>query len=116
MNRQRSKTKKLIKDIAVAILEEVEVEISVSKRKRLWERKWIQRRNELGATNSLLKEIELEDPREYYATFRMSQECFNFLLMKVQSQIQRNDTHLRSAVRQKPNYRLLYTFLLLDVV
>ena len=101
MNRQCSKTKTLIKDIAIATLEEVEVEISVSKRKRLWERKWIKRRNELGATNSLLKEIELEDPREYYATFRMSQECFNFLLMKVQSQIQRNDTHLRSAVPAK---------------
>ena len=90
MNRQRSKTKKLIKDIAIAILE-VKVEINVSKRKRLWERKWIKRRNELGATNSLLKGIKLEDPREYYATFRMSQECFNFLLMKVQSQIQRNE-------------------------
>ena len=50
----------------MVILQEVEEEISVMKKKKLWIRKWIQRRDELGATNSLLREIALEDPKFAY--------------------------------------------------
>lgn len=82
----------------MAILEEVDEEIGVISKKKLWVRKWIGRRDQLGATNCLLKEIALEDPKEYFGTLRMSESCVNFLLMKIHSQIQRKDTLLRSAI------------------
>jgi len=67
------------------ILEEVEEELENSK--PMWIRKWIKRRDSFRATNDLLKELEFEDPKEYYATLRMTESCFNFLLKKVQPQI-----------------------------
>ncbi|KAK9703000.1 hypothetical protein QE152_g29592 [Popillia japonica] len=115
-NLQRNKVNKLIKLIVTAILEEVDEEICVINKKKLWVRKWIDRRDKLGATNCLLKELALEDPKEYFRrdklgatncllkelaledpkeyfdTLRMSESCVNFLLMKIHSQIQRKDT------------------------
>ena len=91
MNRlQRNRVNKLIKLIVMAILEEVDEEICLIKKKKLWVRKWIDRRDKLGATNCLLKELALEDPKEYFDSLRMSDSCVNFLLTKIHSQIQRN--------------------------
>lgn len=86
--------------ISTAILEEVEEELNKNS-KRMWIRECIKRRDTSGATNGLLKELEFEDPKEYFATLRMSESCFIFLLKKVQPQIQRNDTYLRSAIPTK---------------
>lgn len=99
MNRlQRYKVNKLTKLLVLAVLEEVEEEINEIEKKKLWVRKWIHRRDDLGATNCLLKELALEDPKEYFDTLRMSEKCVNFLLTKMQSKIQRKNTHLRSAI------------------
>jgi len=49
-------------------------------------------------TNGLLKELKLEDPNEYFATLGMSENCFNFLLTKVQPQIQHNYINLTNAI------------------
>lgn len=95
---QRNKVNKLINLIVAAILEEVDEEICVINKKKLWVRKWIDRRDKLGATNCLLKELALEDPKEYFDTLRMSERCVNFLLTKIQFRIQRKDTPLRSAI------------------
>lgn len=73
----------------------------MSKIKRLWEEKWVKRRHELGATHTFLKKIVLEAHREYHATLKMCGGSFNFVLIKGQSQIQRNVTHLRNAVSAK---------------
>nr|CAI5863631.1 unnamed protein product [Callosobruchus analis] len=97
-SRQRNRVNKLIALIVEAILEEVDEEICVIKKKKLWVRKWIDRRNILGATNCLLKELALEDPKEYFDTLRMSESCVNFLPSKIHPQIQRKDTLLRSAI------------------
>lgn len=65
----------------------------------------------MGATNGLLGELEFEDPKEYFVTLRMSESCFNFLLKKVQPQIQRSDTHLRMAIPAKTKLQtVLYFF------
>jgi hypothetical protein len=101
MSIRRNDTRKLIKLILLALLEEVDEEISIMQGKRLWVRSWIQRRDKQGATNSLLKEIALEDPKEYFGTMRMTEKCFDYLLMKLQSNIQREDTHFRSAIPAK---------------
>lgn len=95
---QRKRINTIINLITKTIFETVEEEINEIKKKKMWVRKWINRRHELGASNGLIMEIALEDPKEYFATLRMTESCFNFLLMKMQSSIQRKDTQLRSAI------------------
>jgi len=100
----------IIKLCSLAILEEVEEEIN-KKTKRIWVSEWIQRRELLGDTNVLLRELELEDPKEYFATLRMTECCFNFLLNKIQSKIQRNYTHLRNTVPAETKLQTVLYFL-----
>lgn len=49
----------------------------------------------------LLKEVAIEDPKEYLAAMRMSQNSFTYLLLKVEHQIERQDTRLRKAIPAK---------------
>jgi len=107
---QKKNLNKAIGLISTAILEEVEEELNKNS-KRMWIREWIKRRDTLGATNGLLKELEFEDPKEYFVTLRMSESCFNFLLKKLQPQIQRSDTHLRMAIPAKTKLQTVLYFL-----
>lgn len=51
--------------------------LSKHKRKRsIWVRKWIDRRNQLGASATLLKELASEDRGAYKNIIRMSAENF----------------------------------------
>jgi len=107
---QKKKFNKAIGFISTAILEEAEEELNDNS-KQMWIREWIKRRDTLGATNGLLKWLEFEDPKEYFVTLRMSKSCFNFLLKKVQPQIQRSDSHLRSAIPAKRKLQTVLYFL-----
>lgn len=109
LQKKKKKLNKTVQFIASAILEEIEEELDESK--RIWVRKWVERRDTSGATKSLLKELELEDAKEYFATLRMSENCFNFLLTKVQPQIQRNDTNFRNAISTKTKLQTVVYFL-----
>jgi hypothetical protein len=53
------------------------------KKNKEWVRKWIQRRNNLGVTNTLVKELAIEDPKSFYNFLRMNEEMFDILLNKV---------------------------------
>ncbi|CAG9827332.1 unnamed protein product [Diabrotica balteata] len=64
--------------IVTAILEEMHEEIYVVNKKKLRIRKWIDKRDKLVVTNCLLKELALEDPKEYFDRFRMSESWVNF--------------------------------------
>lgn len=97
MSRSASRKNKLILELAMALLEEE----NMGNRKRLWVRKWIGRRATHGASMCLLKEVAIEDPKEYLAAMRMSQNSFTYLLLKVEHQIQRQDTRLRKAIPAK---------------
>lgn len=59
------------------------------KKRRFWVRQWILRRNQLGASNTLLKELALEDKEGYRNHLRMSEEKFNELLFRVQDRIKK---------------------------
>lgn len=48
-----------------------------------WVREWIKRREELGASNRLLKELVVEDPKSFFNFLRMNEELFSTLLNKV---------------------------------
>lgn len=74
--------------IEIAIIQIIE-ELLVIKRKyearekRIWVKKWIKRRNQFGASNTLLKELAVEDPKSYFNYLRINEEMFNTLLEKV---------------------------------
>lgn len=52
-------------------------------------RQWILRRNQLGASETLLKELALEDIEGYRNHLRISEE--KFLLSKIQDNIKKQE-------------------------
>lgn len=71
----------------------------------------IGRRKDLGASNCLLKELSLQDPSEFFAALRMSEESFNIFLNKVRLSIQKNDTIMRDAIPAKTKLQAVLYFL-----
>ena len=91
------------------ILEILEEE--VHKEKRIWVREWIKRRDERGASASLLRELYVEDHNEYRACLRMSPRVFDLLLDAVGPDIQKCDTFMRDALSARSKLEITLTFL-----
>jgi hypothetical protein len=71
-------------------------------RKRLWARKWLQRRNEgKGVSNMVFKELRVEDPASFKNFSRMSAKTFDILLQKIEPFIKREDTILRESISSR---------------
>lgn len=74
--------------VEVAIIQVIEKLLVIKRKyeareKRIWVKKWIKRRNQLGASNTLLKELAVEDPKSYLNYLRINEEMFNILLEKL---------------------------------
>ncbi|KAE9522163.1 hypothetical protein AGLY_017423 [Aphis glycines] len=69
------------------------------KTRRWWVRKWISRRDTLGASERLLKEFSTEDVDSYRNHLRLSKDQFEVLLYRISTKIQRQDTVMRAAFR-----------------
>jgi len=54
-----------------------------TKKREYWVKKWISRRNTLGASGTLLKELHFEDPRSFCNFLRVDYAMFYELLQKV---------------------------------
>jgi hypothetical protein len=65
---------------------------------RLWNRQRILRRNNLGASTNLLKEISVEDQKAFFNHLRMDEENFLYLLEKVSPYIKKKNTNMREAL------------------
>ncbi len=65
---------------------------------RVWEKKWIARRAELGASSRLIRELAQEDPCSYRNIMRMNETDFKELLSLLNPRLQRKDTQFRSAL------------------
>jgi hypothetical protein len=81
------------------------------KRKRIWTRKWIARRAELGFANGLMMELAEEEPNDFRDTIRMTESQFNELLALVGPRIQRKDTYLRMAIPATVKLQVALSFL-----
>lgn len=68
------------------------------KSKRLWERKWISRRQEKGLFHVLSKELLLEDQFSFRNFLRMDEDTFRLLLSMVETKIAKQDTRLRKSI------------------
>lgn len=69
-----------------------------NKKKRQWVREWIGRRDRLGASATLLKELASEDPRSYYNIMRLTVPKFEELLEMISPLIQKEDTRWRESI------------------
>lgn len=78
---------------------------------RVWVRKWISKRPMMGASNSLLNEISMEDPQSYRNHLRMTEEGFNFLLQRVTPLIERKNTYMRDALCAKLKLQITLRYL-----
>ena len=63
-----------------------------------WCRQWIGHRHSLGADNSLLMELQIEDPSSYKKFLRMDHESFNELVALVEPFIRKQDTNMRESI------------------
>jgi hypothetical protein len=84
---------------AILVLSEELREIVKEKRRKLGRkcRNWIARRESLGASNCLFRELSSEYLQEYIKHMRMSVEKFDELLRLVESYISKTDTVMKSA-------------------
>jgi len=89
-------------DGAVFVLSEELREIGREKRRKCGRkcRNWIARRESLGASNCVFRELSSEDPQEYRKHMRMSAEKFNQLLRLVEFCISKTDTVMKAAILQ----------------
>lgn len=61
-------------------------------------RPWIARRNLLGASNTLLRELAVEDPDSYCNHLRMDESKFEELLLLVAPLITKENTLMRDSI------------------
>ena len=95
---------------ALAVLQQIdtkEKQENLRKRKRCWVRPWKARRQQLGAFNALVRELEMEDPRAFANFVRMDIQQFHHLLDLVTPYITHKDTPMRDAI--PPAERLAVT-------
>ena len=72
------------------------------KRKRAeWVKPWIVRRSQLGAYDTLLSELQIEEESEYKNYLRMSPECFDELFDLVKIDITKQNTNRRDTIPPK---------------
>ena len=81
------------------------------KRRSCWTRKWILRREKLGAYHTLMNELQLEDPPEFSMFLRMSCSQFEEIFVLIAPSITKQDTLMRAAIPAKEKLALTLRFL-----
>jgi len=81
-------------------------------RKKKWVRDWISKKEKLGATAFLLKELAEEDPVAYRNIMRLSQTKFDDLLKMVPPTITKINTSMRNAIPSKTKLEITLRYFL----
>jgi len=105
--------KKCLTRVYDVLLNEVSdmIEEEQNRKKRLWVRDWIGRRDSRGAATLLLKELAAEDVNEYKICLRMTPEKFDALLYTFAPKTGRQNTQMRDAISQRVMLEVtLYTY------
>lgn len=76
-----------------------EIQRTCRRPRRWWVKRWIARRAELGASDTLVQEWARENPEDFRNHFRMSRDQYSFLLERVRPRITKKDTSFREALR-----------------
>lgn len=87
------------------------------KRRRLvWTRDWIQRREEHGAYHSLLRELRASDPVSYRNFIRMDEVSFSTLLQKLSPIITRQNTVMRRSISAEERLAVTLRYLATGII
>ena len=76
-----------------------------------WVRSWLKRRETLGISTTLVRELEKEDTMEYNAMFRMDKEKFDYLLKLVSPRMEKQDTLWRQCISARERLQVTLRFL-----
>lgn len=60
-----------------------------------WTKEWYKRREELGWYDTLLKELALEEKKDYFNFMRMDEDFFNEILQRIGPSITRKRSNFR---------------------
>ena len=82
-----------------------------TKRKKCWVRKWIQRRQEMGACSTLVNELKLEDSQQFINFVRMSASQVEQIINLIGDKISKKDTRMRCAIPVKDRVIVTLRFL-----
>ena len=63
--------------------------------KSKWTKEWYKRREELGWYDTLLKELALEEHKDYFNFMRMDEDFFNEILQRIGPSIARKRSNFR---------------------
>ncbi|PNF22512.1 hypothetical protein B7P43_G14377 [Cryptotermes secundus] len=81
------------------------------RKKRKWVLDWIRRRDQLGASARLMRELAEEDPKGYRNIMRMAEVKFEELLEMVSPLIRKKDTVMREALSAKTKLEIALRYL-----
>ena len=81
------------------------------RKRRVWVKPWIQRRDTLGAYNALISDISLSDREDYCRFMRMNTEAFSELLERVRPYITKQTTVMRKPISAEENLAITLRFL-----
>lgn len=81
------------------------------KKRMVWVRKWIARRQQFGASNILLKELASEDPDSFKNHLRMSSDLFETLLQYITPSIEKQNTIMRDALPARLKLQITLRYL-----
>ena len=76
------------------------------RKKRIWARQWLQRRDKKSIYHSPVAELSLEDTESFYNFHRMDKKHFIELLEMVGHIISKQDTQMRKAVTMQERFCL----------
>ncbi|CAH1997306.1 unnamed protein product [Acanthoscelides obtectus] len=81
------------------------------KKRRLWVRPWIARREQQGIHHTLLRELQFEDLKSYINYLRMDEDSFKFIASKISPLISKQNTHLRNCISVEERLMVTLRFL-----
>lgn len=95
------------------VIEELirEIEKENCRQKRLWVREWISKRESRGVSALLLKELYLEDPKEFRLCLRLTPQKFESLLEMISPFIHKCNKVLRDAIPARLKLEITLNFL-----
>ncbi|XP_025203752.1 protein ALP1-like [Melanaphis sacchari] len=81
------------------------------RKRRWWVRQWIQRRNNNGGSTFISRELRNENPEDFKNILRLSDTHFDFLLNKIQFNIQKLNTTMREAIPADTKLKITLRYL-----
>jgi len=103
-----NKRKKLL---LLATSMSIMAKIRRKKKRSCLTRSWIMRRDDRSMSNTLVREVAVENGAEYRAMFRMEEADFDYLLNLVSPLIAKQDTLLRTSISARERLEVTLRYL-----